>query len=133
MLQTSSINKNIQWKFSNQTQTKLPQSKRNLFWLFQYVGKSEQPVNLRINMHRHEVKSPNGGQFDKHFNLPGHDYNENARFILIEQVNQQSKMKKTIWQLLEDHKDHWMMKLKTVTPDGLNDHLNSNLNTQICS
>ena len=98
----------------------------------QYVGKSEPPVNLRINMHRHEVKSPNDGQFDKHFNLQGHNYNENARFILIEQVNQQSKMKKkTIQQLLEDHEDHWIMKLKTVTPDGINDHINSNLSNQI--
>ena len=38
-------------------------------------------------------------------------------FILIEQVNQQSKMKKkTIQQLLEDRDDHWMKKLKTVAP-----------------
>ena len=79
----------------------------------QYLGKSEPPVNLSINTHRHEVKSPNGGQFDKHFNLSGHDYNENARFILIEQVNQQSKMKKkTIRQLLENREDHWVLKLK---------------------
>ena len=69
------------------------------------VGKSEPPVNLQINMHRHKVKSPNGAQFDKHFNLPGHDYNENARFILIEQEDNR--------QLLEDRKDNWMMKVKT--------------------
>ena len=52
----------------------------------QYVGKSDPPLNLRINTHRYYVTSPNGGLFDKHFNLPGHSYNENARYILIEQV-----------------------------------------------
>ena len=81
------------------------------------------------------MKSPNGGQFDKHFNLPGHNYNENAHFILIEQVNQQSKMKKKIIrQLLEDCEDHWMKKLKTVAPDGLSDHPKlSNQIRVICS
>ncbi len=97
----------------------------------QYVGKSEPPANLRINTHRYDVKSPNGGRFDKHFNLPGHDYNKNARYILIEQVKQSNMTKKTIRQLLEEREDYWMTKLKTVTPNGMNDHLNSNVSNQI--
>ena len=98
----------------------------------QYVGKSEPPVNLRINTHRHDVKSPNGGAFDKHFNQPGHDYNKNARFILIEQIRNQNTMKKmNIRKLLEEREDYWMSKLQTVTPKGLNDHLNSQFNNQI--
>ena len=97
----------------------------------QYVGKSEPPANLRINTHRFDVKSPKGGRFDKHFNLPGHDYNKNARYILIEQVKQNKMSKKTIRQLLEEREDYWMTKLKTVIPNGLNDHLNSNVNNQI--
>ena len=52
----------------------------------QYIGKSEPPVNLRINTHRHDVSSQTGLNFDKHFASPGHSYNENARYILIEQV-----------------------------------------------
>ena len=97
----------------------------------QYVGKSEPPANLRINTHRFDVKSPKGGRFDKHFNQPGHDYNKNARYILIEQVKQSKMSKKTIRQLLEEREDYWMTKLKTVVPNGLNDHLNSNVNNQI--
>ena len=98
----------------------------------QYVGKSEPPANLRINTHRHDVKSPTGGAFDKHFNEPGHDYNKNARFILIEQIKNYKAMKKMeIRKLLEEREDYWMAKLKTIIPKGLNDHLNSQFNNQI--
>ena len=72
----------------------------------QYVGKSEPPANLRINTHRFDVKSPKGGRFDKHFNLPGHDYNRNDRYILIEQVKQNEMSKKTIQQFLEERDDY---------------------------
>ena len=98
----------------------------------QYVGKSEPPFNLRINTHRYDVTSPNGGPFDEHFNQPGHNYNQNARYVLIEQVHMnKNPKKKTIRQILEDREDHWMSKLKTLMPDGLNDHLNRNLSNQI--
>ena len=97
----------------------------------QYVGKSEPPVHLRINTHRYDVTSPNGGPFDKHFNQPGHSYNENARYILIEQIRSKETTKTAARQLLEDREDHWMKKLKTLVPDGLNDHVNSNVSNQI--
>ena len=103
----------------------------NLCKKTQYIGKSEPTVNLRINAHHHDVKSPKGGRFDKHFNQPGHNYNQNARYVLIEQAKQSNMRKKTIRQLLEEREDYWMMKLKTVTPNGMNDHLNSNVNNQI--
>ena len=46
----------------------------------QYVGRSEPPLNLRINTHRYEVNNPKALAFDKHFLLPGHNFNANARF-----------------------------------------------------
>ena len=96
------------------------------------MGKSEPPVNLRINTHRYDVTSPKGGAFDKHFNQSDHNYNENARFILIEQMRSpENATKLTIRQLLEDREDYWMSKLKTLIPDGLNDRLNSNVSNQI--
>ena len=98
----------------------------------QYVGKSEPPFNLRINTHRYDVKSPNGGPFDKHFNLPGHNYNDHARYILIEQIQStKNKSKAEIRKLLEDREDFWMTKLNTIIPNGCNDHLNSNTNNHI--
>ena len=98
----------------------------------QYVGKSEPPANLRINTHRYDVTSPNGGPFDKHFNLPGHNYNDHARFTLIEQIQTTNSMDKaTIRQLLEDREDFWMRRLNTIIPNGLNDHLNSKTSNQI--
>ena len=98
----------------------------------QYIGKSEPSVNLRINTHRYDVNSPNGGRFDKHFNLPGHNYDKHARYIIIEQVRTPSSMNTTaLRKLLEDREDFWMKRLNTIYPNGLNDHLNSNNNNQI--
>ena len=90
----------------------------------QYVGKSEPPTNLRINTHRHDVHDPKGGAFDHHFALPGHSFNEHARFTLIEQVkNPGTKAENR--RLLESREDYWMTRLRTVTPHGMNDRLNS--------
>ena len=98
----------------------------------QYVGKSEPPANLRINTHRYEV-SPKAIAFDKHFLLPGHNFNANARFTLIEQVRTTANTnKQAIRQLLENREDFWTDKLKTISPNGLNAHLNSTVSNQIC-
>ena len=98
----------------------------------QYVGKCEPPANTRINTHRHDVNSPNGGPFDKHFLLPGHSFNDHARFTLIEQVNAPRGMSKQgIRRLLEDREDYWITRLKTLQPHGFNDHLNSTLRQNI--
>ena len=97
----------------------------------QYVGKSEPPANLRINTHRRDVHSTTGCSFDKHFALPGHNFNSHARFVLIEQINDKSLSKAEIRRLLEDREDYWMLRLKTIQPDGKNDHLNANLRNKI--
>ena len=97
----------------------------------QYVGKSEPPANLRINTHRYDVTSSNGCPFDKHFNLPNHDFNKHARFILIEQLNTTNISKTEARRRLEDREDHWMARLKTLQPQGMNDHLNAALRQTI--
>ena len=98
----------------------------------QYVGKCEPEANKRIKTHRHDVTSPNGGPYDKHFLLPGHNFNDHARFTLIEQVNALRGMSKAeIRKLLEDREDYWMVRLKTLQPNGFNDHLNSSLRQNI--
>ena len=97
----------------------------------QYVGKSEPPANLRINTHRHDVTSSNGCPFDKHFALPGHDFNKHARFTLIEQINDRNMSKSETRRLLEDREDYWMTRLRTLQPEGMNDHLNAALRQTI--
>ena len=96
----------------------------------QYVGKSEPPANLRINTHRRDVHSPTGCAFDTHFLLPGHNFNDHARFTLIEQLKV-SKSTQENRRLLEQREDYWMLRLKTLAPYGMNDHLNSTANQRI--
>ena len=97
----------------------------------QYIGKTEPPVHLRINNHRYAVKDPKGIAFDKHFDTPGHNFNEHARFILIEQLRTTNTNKETTTQLLEQREDFWMQELKTIVPYGLNIQLNSAVSNQI--
>ena len=98
----------------------------------QYVGKSEPPAHKRFNGHRSDVDSTKGNNFDKHFRLPGHNFDHDARFILIEQIrNDQALSKEEIREILEDREDFWMLKLRTLAPDGHNDHLNSTMRARI--
>ena len=97
----------------------------------QYVGKSEPEAHLRYNTHRRDVHGPLGGPFDKHFLQAGHRFNDHARFTLLEQINPKGKTASEIRTLMEDREDYWMTRLKTITPDGHNDHLNSALRQNI--
>ena len=96
----------------------------------QYVGKSEPPAHLRINSHRYDVHHPKGGAFDKHFLLPGHSFNEHARFTLIEQLKTTRSTLENR-RILEQREDYWMLRLKTLAPHGLNAELNSTANQRI--
>ena len=73
----------------------------------------------------------NGCPFDKHFALPGHDFNKHARFTLIEQINDRNMSKSEARRLLEDREDYWMTRLRTLQPEGMNDHLNAALRQTI--
>ena len=54
---------------------------------FQYVGKLEYSLNIRINTHRHDKScSP----CEKHFQVPGHNFNAYTKFIIIEEVYNKS-------------------------------------------
>ena len=91
----------------------------------QYVGKSEWPFNLRLNNYRHRIKSTD---FDKllpveqHFRLQGHDFSANAKFTIIEKIENAPIEK--ISSIIETHEDRWITRLKTLYPNGLNNKLN---------
>ena len=59
----------------------------------QYVGKSEYRLNLRINTHRNDVWRTDGPPCDRHFQMPGHNFNVHAKFIITEEVYDKSLSK----------------------------------------
>ena len=98
----------------------------------QYVGKSEPVAHHRFNTHRYDVNRPSGLNFDHHFALPGHSFDHDARFILIEQMkNHHHLTKEENRRIMEKREDYWIQKLKTLAPLGLNDKLNSATTAQI--
>ena len=90
----------------------------------QYVGKSETKWNIRLNNHRKDSSKVETIPFDKHFQLPNHNFTEHARFILIEQVANHGITQTMLRQRLERREDFWISKLKTMIPYGLNHQLN---------
>ena len=89
----------------------------------QYVGKSEYSVNL-INTHRNNVWGSDGPPCDKHFQMPGHNFNTHAKLTIIEEVYNKLLSKLKIRSLLEHSEDFWILKLPTLSSQGLNISLN---------
>ena len=52
--------------------------------------KSEYSVNSKINTHRNDVWRTDGPPCDKHFQMPGHNFNTHAKFTIIEEVYSKS-------------------------------------------
>ena len=90
----------------------------------EYVGRSEWPMNIRLNNHRNDVRREDAIPAIKHFSQSNHHFNNHAKFTLIEQIKDLNKSKEEIRRILEDGEDFWILKLKTPQPHGLNDRLN---------
>ena len=69
-----------------------------------------------MNNHRKDIKDPNALLVDKHFTLPGHDFNKNAKCTLAEKLTNTNKVATETLSLT--------LKLRTLTPNGLNQELN---------
>ena len=65
--------------------------------------------NIRLNNHRKDVNNPKSIPADLHFKTPGHLLNLDAKFVLIEQLNNIYAIKK----------------LEKLTLKGLNQELNN--------
>ena len=85
----------------------------------QYVGKSEYSLNLRMNKHGSDVWRTDGPLRDKHFQMPGHNFNVHAKFTIIEEVYNKSLSKLKICSLLEHREYIWILKLQILFPQGL--------------
>ena len=90
----------------------------------QYVGKPEYSLNLRINTHRNDVWRTDCPPCDKHFQMPDHNFNAHAKFTIIEEVYNKSLSKLKIRSLLEHREDFWILKLQTLSLQGINISLN---------
>ena len=92
--------------------------------LLQYVGKSEWPMNIRINKHRNDVFRVDGLDVCQHFQENGHNFNKHAKFTIIEELKNQNKPISVMRKLLEQREDAWIIKLRTLQPDRFNKELN---------
>ena len=90
----------------------------------QYVGKTQTTLEKRINGHRSDVKCKNEPiAADKHFRLPGHEFDRETKFTIIEQaINKRDKSEMATF--LMSIEDTWILRLKTLATQGLNDQLN---------
>ena len=82
-----------------------------------------------MNTHGSDVWRTDGPLRDKHFQMPGHNFNVHAKFTIIEEVYNKSLSKLKIRSWLEHIEDFWILKLQTFSPQGLNISLNYPQNT----
>ena len=96
----------------------------------QYVGKSEPPFNIRLNNHRKASASKKETIVaSRHFQSPGHIFNRDAKFTIIEKIKNSHMNIDDKRDLLRRRETFWISKLRTTTPDGLNQEWGSSLNT----
>ena len=109
----------------------LPCKSENLLYLLQClicqlpcVGKSETLFNTRLNNHRKDAKSEALILACKHFNKQNHNFQQHAEFTFIEQIKKQTTTEETKT-LLKRRKNFWVLKLKTLYLDGINQESNN--------
>ena len=90
----------------------------------QYIGKSETQLNIRIDNHRKDSTKINTILACQHFNNPSHNFTQDAKFIIIEQLKKIDCDKDEPRQRLETREDFWIRTLQTLRPQGLNQGLN---------
>ena len=92
----------------------------------QYVGKSESPFNLRLNNHKKKFYNRKAISECHHFKTHVHDFMKHAKFTLIEQLKETSKVSKSNVRLrLKQREDFWIIKFEKPASKGLNQKLNN--------
>ena len=90
----------------------------------QYVGKSETSFNIRLNNHRKDAKSQASVWTHKHFTKQNCYSQQHAEFSLIEQIKKETTAEETRT-LLKRRENFWVLQLKTLCPDEVNQELNN--------
>ena len=65
---------------------------------------------------------------EQHFRQNNHDFSIHTKFTIIEKIEKSTLDNITL--ILENHEDTWILRLKTVHPNGLNNQLNHPDNNQ---
>ena len=86
----------------------------------QYVRKAETRFNVRLNNHRKDVSKVEAIMIWKHFQQGSHNFNNHAKFTIIDQLTNTSKSKETLTQRLIERENFWILKLDTLYPEGFN-------------
>ena len=91
-----------------------------LLWYIYIYEKSEPPSNIRSNKHRDDCKITTSIDIDQltlnsniyDFRLPGHSFNEQAVFTVVERLNTRTKTKLEHREILKTQEDYWIMSRK---------------------
>ena len=80
---------------------------------------------IRLNNHRKEVNSmTNALSVNHHFRQTDYSFNQNAKFTQIKQIKNNKLDPMKARRTLEVLEDFWILRLKSLKPDGLNHKLN---------
>ena len=90
----------------------------------QYTGKSESEFDIRANNNCKDVNRQNAPQADQHSKLPYHNFNQHARFTLVEQLDNVNMDKDLARLWLKKREDFWIKTLKPLHSYGLHAELN---------
>ena len=85
----------------------------------QYVDKNETPFNIRLNIHRKDIKDPKAILADKHFQKNGHRFNEHATFTITNRLTNRNLDKEILRERLIQRENFWKQILETLYPKGL--------------
>ena len=81
-------------------------------------------IHKRITKHRFDAKDPKSIQVDRHFLLPGHNFDRDFKLTIIEEITSYNMSKEKIRDTLMHREDFWILKLGTLQPNGFNEGLN---------
>ena len=81
-------------------------------WKLQYVGKAETELNIRISKHRKDVLKLNAIPAGPHFAQRDHDFNTDAKFNIVEQLQNTKLSIESITELLKKRENFWIQKTR---------------------
>ena len=82
----------------------------------QYVGCTQQQLNIRMNHHRTNIINRCHIHICQHFNLPGHTLNDHLKVQPIDSADKSDHKVQELYRL----ERYWISTLRTITPHGLN-------------
>ena len=82
-----------------------------------------------MNTDRNDVCRTDGPPCDKYFQMPGNNFNAHTKFTIIDEVYKKSLSNLKIRSLLEHGEDFWILKLQSLSLQGLNISLNYSQDT----